>query len=236
MKKLLFILPLLYYSCTDEIISDIDSILTENAEQDAQIDSLMTVLTQQQAYIDSLNDAQNIADSLDNLTMQSYIDSLINAGNISDSLLRVYTDSLNTVQNTLNTDQQAYIDSLINAGIITTKEFNAILNTESENIDISQYVDLKSGLYILEVLNGTLDVIEYSGDCQVRYELQSSYGNFALFGNSMLGSSIAVYGYTALLFSFENPILEMIENDVSGTGAGCSSMEANIIFRVSGKF
>jgi len=69
MKKLIFILPLLYYSCTDDIVADIDALQTENAEQDSQIDSLLTVLTEQQAYIDSLNDAQNIADSLNNLTM-----------------------------------------------------------------------------------------------------------------------------------------------------------------------
>jgi len=69
MKKLLFILPLLYYSCTDDIVSDIDSILTENEQQDAQIDSLITVLAEQQAYIDSLNTDQ-----------QTYIDSLIENG------------------------------------------------------------------------------------------------------------------------------------------------------------
>ena len=90
MKKLIFILPLLYYSCTDEIIADIDSILTENEEQDAQIDSL--------------NTAQNIADSLNNLAIQAYIDSLINASNISDSLLQVYIDSLNTVHQLYTVD------------------------------------------------------------------------------------------------------------------------------------
>ena len=117
MKKLLFILPLLYYSCTDDIVADIDALQTENAEQDAQIDSLLTVLTEQQAYIDSLNNTQYIADSLNNLTMQSYIDSLINEGELTDSLLQVYTDSLNTVQNayidSLNGVQQTLIDALI---------------------------------------------------------------------------------------------------------------------------
>ena len=97
MKKLLFILPLLYYSCTDDIIADIDALQTENAEQDAQIDSLLTVITTQQEYIDSMNNVQN-----------AYIDSLISESSLNDSLLQVYTDSLNTVQNT-------YIDSLHNA-------------------------------------------------------------------------------------------------------------------------
>ena len=97
MKKLLFILPLLYYSCTDDIVADIDALQTENAEQDAQIDSLLTVITTQQEYIDSMNNVQN-----------AYIDSLISESIVSDSLLQVYTDSLNTVQN-------AYIDSLHNA-------------------------------------------------------------------------------------------------------------------------
>ena len=130
MKKLLFILPLLYYSCTDDIVSDIDALQTENAEQDAQIDSLLTVLTEQQAYIDSLNDAQNIADSLNNLTMQSYIDSLINEGELTDSLLQVYTDSLNTVQNT-------YIDSLHNAQQTTlTLLANSALSAGFEETEV----------------------------------------------------------------------------------------------------
>ena len=103
MKKLLFILPLLYYSCTDDIVADINALQTENAEQDAQIDSLLTVITTQQEYIDSMNNIQN-----------AYIDSLISESSLNDSLLQVYTDSLNTVQNTLNADQQAYVDSLIN--------------------------------------------------------------------------------------------------------------------------
>ncbi len=88
MKKLLFILPLLYYSCTDDIVADIDALQTENAEQDAQIDSLMTALNEQQAYIDSL----------------------IGESSINDSLIQEYTDSLNTVQNTLNADQQARME------------------------------------------------------------------------------------------------------------------------------
>ena len=76
MKKLLFILPLLYYSCTDDIISDIGGLQTENQNLEA--------------YIDSLNTAQQIADSLNNLAIQAYIDSLINAGNIADDLLQTY--------------------------------------------------------------------------------------------------------------------------------------------------
>ena len=171
MKKLLFILPLLYYSCTDDIISDIDSILTENAEQDAQIDSLMTVLTQQQAYIDSLNNAQNIADSLDNLAMQSYIDSLINAGNISDDLLQTYIDSLNNVQSNYDTNQQAYIDSLINLGNVSdsllqvyTDSLNTVQNTYIDSLHNAQQTTLtalansalSAGFVETEVFNGTL--------------------------------------------------------------------------------
>ena len=33
MKKLIFILPLLYYSCTDDILQDIDTITSENNVQ-----------------------------------------------------------------------------------------------------------------------------------------------------------------------------------------------------------
>jgi hypothetical protein len=150
MKKLLFILPLLYYSCTDAInYADIVALQTENTEQDAQIDSLLTILTEQQAYIDSLNNAQNIADSLNNLTMQSYIDSLINEGELTDSLLQVYTDSLNTVQNTLNADQQAYIDSLINAGNISDDllqtyidSLNTVQNTYIDSLHNAQQTTL----------------------------------------------------------------------------------------------
>ena len=104
MKKLLFILPLFYYSCTDDIVADIDALQTEN--------------TALESYIDSLNTAQQIADSLNNLAIQAYIDSLINVGNVSDSLLQVYIDSLNTIQNNYDIEQQAYIDSLINEGNI----------------------------------------------------------------------------------------------------------------------
>jgi len=162
MKKLIFILPLLYYSCTDDIIADIDALQTENVEQDAQIDSLLTVLTEQQAYIDSLNDAQNIADSLNNLIMQSYIDSLINGGELTDSLLQVYTDSLNTVQNTLNADQQAYIDSLINLGNVSdsllqvyTDSLNTVQNTL--NADQQAYIDSLNGVQqtLIDVLIST---------------------------------------------------------------------------------
>ena len=170
MKKLLFILPLLYYSCTDAInYADIVALQTENTEQDAQIDSLLTILTEQQAYIDSLNNAQNIADSLNNLTMQSYIDSLINEGELTDSLLQVYTDSLNTVQNTLNADQQAYIDSLINAGNISDDllqtyidSLNTVQNTYIDSLHNAQQTTLtalansalSAGFTPIEVFNG----------------------------------------------------------------------------------
>jgi len=157
MKKLIFILPLLYYSCTDDIIADIDALQTENAEQDAQIDSLLTVLTEQQAYIDSLNDAQNIADSLNNLTMQSYIDSLINEGELTDSLLQVYTDSLNTVQNTyidsLHNAQQTTLEALansaLNAGFVETEVYSgSISGLGGTNNDIQGWYDLDLSSYI----------------------------------------------------------------------------------------
>ena len=106
MKKLLFILPLLYYSCTDDIVADIDALQTENAEQDAQIDSLLNILTIQQQYIDSMNSIQN-----------TYVDSLISESMISDSLLQVYTDSLhNSQQTTLET----LANSALNIGFIDT--------------------------------------------------------------------------------------------------------------------
>ena len=138
MKKLLFILPLLYYSCTDDIIADIDALQTENAEQDAQIDSLLTVITTQQEYIDSMNNVQN-----------AYIDSLISESSLNDSLLQVYTDSLNTVQNTLNADQQAYIDSLINLGNVSdsllqvyTDSLNTVQNTYIDSLHNAQQTTL----------------------------------------------------------------------------------------------
>ena len=153
-KHILLLLPLLYYSCTDDILQDLDTVAAQNEEQDARIDSLLTIITDQQEYIDSLNNIQHIADSLQlvyidslihegeiadslvqlytdslNTTQQAYIDSLINLGNVSDSLLQVYTDSLIAVQNTLNTTQQAYIDSLHNAQQTTlTALANSALN------------------------------------------------------------------------------------------------------------
>ena len=153
MKKLLLLLPLLYYSCTDEIVADIDSLKTENAEQDAQIDDLLAVITQQQEYIDSLNTVQN-----------TYTDSLISENALNDSLLQVYTDSLNTVQ---NTNQQAYIDSLHNAqqttleslansalsaGFVETEVFNGTLIEDSwTDLDLSSIVGQKTTLLLLKV-------------------------------------------------------------------------------------
>ena len=116
MKKLIFILPLLYYSCTDDIIADIDALQTENAEQDAQIDSLLTVITTQQEYIDSMNNVQN-----------AYIDSLISESMISDSLLQVYTDSLHNSQQTTLT---ALANSALSAGFTPIE----ILNNNSDVI------------------------------------------------------------------------------------------------------
>ena len=159
MKKLLFILPLLYYSCTDAInYADIVALQTENTEQDAQIDSLLTILTEQQAYIDSLNNAQNIADSLNNLTMQSYIDSLINEGELTDSLLQVYTDSLNTVQNayidSLHNAQQTTLTALANsalsAGFVETEVFSGVVPNSWTDLDLSSVVDSKTSLVLLK--------------------------------------------------------------------------------------
>ena len=158
MKKLIFILPLLYFSCTDDIVADIDALQTENAEQDAQIDSLLTVITTQQEYIDSMNNVQN-----------AYIDSLISESSLNDSLLQVYTDSLNTVQNTLNADQQAYIDSLINAGNISDDllqtyidSLNTVQNTYIDSLHNAQQTTLtalansalSAGFTPIEVFNG----------------------------------------------------------------------------------
>ena len=99
MKKLLFILPLLYYSCTDDIVSDINTLQDENQAL--------------QEYIDSLNTVQEIADSLNNLAIQADIDSLINAGVLSDSIYQSYIDSLIYEGILSDSLYQSYIDSLI---------------------------------------------------------------------------------------------------------------------------
>jgi len=39
MKKLLFILPLLYYSYTDDIVADINTLQTDNVEQDRLVNN-----------------------------------------------------------------------------------------------------------------------------------------------------------------------------------------------------
>ena len=175
MKKLIFILPLLYYSCTDDIVADIDALQTENAEQDAQIDSLLTVLTEQQAYIDSLNDAQNIADSLNNLTMQSYIDSLINEGELTDSLLQVYTDSLNTVQNayidSLHNAQQttltALANSALNAGFVETEVYSGVPPTTTwTDLDLSDVVGTKRSLVLVKYTGTVTITIRPNGETQ----------------------------------------------------------------------
>jgi hypothetical protein len=129
MKKLLFILPLLYYSCTDDIVTDIGSLQTENQELES--------------YLDSLNTAQQIADSLNNLAIQAYIDSLINAGNIADDLLQTYIDSLNNVQSNDDIEQQAYIDSLINAGNIA----DDLLQTYIDSLNTIQNFDCNGELF-----------------------------------------------------------------------------------------
>jgi len=130
MKKLILILPLLYYSCTDDILADIDALQTDNAEQDAQIDSLMTALNEQQAYIDSL----------------------IGESSINDSLIQEYTDSLNTVQNayidSLHNAQQTTLEALantaLNGGFEETIVFNDTIIVTNSDVEVEQDLDLSS--------------------------------------------------------------------------------------------
>lgn len=135
MKKLLFTLTILFYSCNipEDFYTDIDNLEAENVQQNIKIDSLLTIIITQQEYIDSLNNAQKT-------TLESLIDSLISESSISDSLLQLYADSLNTVQNT-------YIDSLHNAQQIT---FQSLANGA-----------LSAGFVETEVYSGTppMDII-----------------------------------------------------------------------------
>ena len=157
---ILFI-PLLFTTCDEALLSELDTVATENEEQDARLDSLLTIITDQQAYIDSLNNAQHVADSLDNLTLQAYIDSLINAGNVSDSLIQVYVDSLITVQNTNNATQLALIEaqqttltalanSALSAGFVETEVFSASIPSSWTDVDLSSVVGSKTSLVILK--------------------------------------------------------------------------------------
>tara|TARA_A100001015_G_C14828200_1_gene647531 strand:+ start:169 stop:861 length:693 start_codon:yes stop_codon:yes gene_type:complete len=135
MKKLLFTLTILFYSCNipEDFYTDIDNLEAENVQQNIKIDSLLTIIITQQEYIDSLHNAQKT-------TLESLIDSLISESSISDSLLQLYADSLNTVQN-------AYIDSLHNAQQIT---FQSLANGA-----------LSAGFVETEVYSGTppMDII-----------------------------------------------------------------------------
>jgi len=171
MKKLIFILPLLYYSCTDDIVADIDALQTENAEQDAQIDSLLTVLTEQQEYIDSLNTVQNNL----NVEQQAYIDSLISESSISDSLLQVYTDSLNTVQNayidSLHNAQQttltALANSALNAGFVETEVYSGVPPTTTwTDLDLSDVVGTKRSLVLVKYTGTVTITIRPNGETQ----------------------------------------------------------------------
>ena len=60
MKKLLFTLTILFYSCNipEDFYTDIDNLEAENVQQNIKIDSLLTIIITQQEYIDSLNNAQ----------------------------------------------------------------------------------------------------------------------------------------------------------------------------------
>lgn len=135
MKKLLFTLTILFYSCNipEDFYTDIDNLEAENVQQNIKIDSLLTIIITQQEYIDSLHNAQKT-------TLESLIDSLISESSISDSLLQLYADSLNTVQN-------SYIDSLHNAQQIT---FQSLANGA-----------LSAGFVETEVYSGTppMDII-----------------------------------------------------------------------------
>ncbi len=125
-RFLIFILPLLYYSCTDDIVADIDALQTENAEQDAQIDSLMTALNDQQAYIDSLNNAQNIA----------------------NDLLQLYADSLHNAQQTTLT---ALANSALNAGFVETQVYSGNITTSWTDLDLSSVIGANQSLVLMKI-------------------------------------------------------------------------------------
>ncbi|SVD94450.1 uncharacterized protein METZ01_LOCUS447304, partial [marine metagenome] len=187
---LVVIIPVLFTSCDEALLSELDTVAAENEEQavadsllnarldslltiildqqDARIDSLLTIIIDQQAYIDSLNNAQHVADSLDNLTLQAYIDSLINAGNVSDSLIQVYVDSLITVQNTNNATQLALIEaqqttltalanSALSAGFVETQVYSesfTINNTHNiiwKDVDLSSVVGNKTSAVLIKI-------------------------------------------------------------------------------------
>ena len=121
MKKLIFILPLLYYSCTDDIVADIDALQTENAEQDAQIDSLIS--------------ESSIADSL----LQVYTDSL-------NTVQNAYIDSLHNAQ---QTTLEALANSALNAGFVETEVYSgSISGLGGTNNDIQGWYDLDLSSYI----------------------------------------------------------------------------------------
>ena len=175
MKKLIFILPLLYYSCTDDIVADIDALQTENAEQDAQIDSLLTVLTEQQAYIDSL-----ISESM-----------------ISDSLLQVYTDSLNTVQNayidSLHNAQQTTLEALVNSALSAGFIPIEILNNNSDVIadNCNEIINTELDLTNTLGTNGALTIFKLETNGWSNYGLTDIYfenelSNYGTFGGSYL--------------------------------------------------
>ena len=146
-KYILLLLPLLYYSCTDDILQDLDSVAAQNEEQDARIDSLLTIITDQQEYIDSLNNIQHIADSLQLV----YIDSLIHEGEIADSLVQLYTDSLNTTQ-------QAYIDSLINLGNVS----DSLLQVYTDSLIVVQNTNNATQQALIEAQQATLTALANS--------------------------------------------------------------------------
>ena len=122
MKKLLFIFPLLYYSCTDDIVADIDALQTENAEQDAQIDSLIS--------------ESSIADSL----LQVYTDSL-------NTVQNAYIDSLHNAQQTTLTE---LANSALSAGFVETQVYSGSIPASWTDLDLSSAVGSKTSLVLIK--------------------------------------------------------------------------------------
>ena len=139
MKKLIFILPLLYYSCTDDIIADIDALQTENTEQDAQMDSLLTIITTQQEYIDSMNNVQNTyIDSLHNAqqtTLTALANSALTAGFTPVQIYNSEAAIPNTTGNAVTTELDL-------TGTIGSQQSIVLLKIETSNTTISMSYDI----------------------------------------------------------------------------------------------
>jgi len=168
-KFLLPILLLTYYSCTDDILQDIDTITSENNEQavadsllNVTLDSLINLIITQQEYIDSLNNAQHIADSLSNLDIQSYIDSLIASQQISlDSLGEVSQNYLNSLISTI--DSLGYVLngyqnlSVSPSDMATIEYLVQYYNLDSEDVSWKPFVDNGNIIFKVTSLRAYLD-------------------------------------------------------------------------------